>query len=112
MNFRQQLLSNLGRGAAFEEHTQAACSIGDSPLRLIAFYLPQYHPIPQNDLWWGRGFTEWTNVTKALPRFGRRRGQPSWRGELEITDVQNFYLAVPRAVWRAREHGIGGNRTN
>lgn len=75
-------------------------------LKYIALYLPQFHPIEENNKWWGKGFTEWTNVTRAVPLFKNHR-QPILPADLGFYDLRVEETRMEQAQM-ARDYGIDG----
>ncbi len=97
---------NATRPAAFFEEFQPAPAHLVRLVQMLAYYLPQFHSVPENDAWWGKGFTDWTNLGRACPRFvGHVQPRiPRDLGHYSLDDPQT----LKRQVAMAKAAGLSG----
>jgi glycosyltransferase involved in cell wall biosynthesis len=93
-------------GPDFEDLNTSLIS-GQPRAKVIALYLPQFHAIPENDEWWGTGFTEWRNVCRGQPRFAGHH-QPHIPRDLGFYDLVNDPVVMQRQIELAKAVGIYG----
>ena len=104
--FLDYILNQQLDNSKFVDETEKSHDFKEDDVKLISFYLPQYHAIPENDKWFQKGFTEWFNVTKATPQYINH-----WQPHLPI-DVGFYQLdnlqVLKRQIELAKKYGIAG----
>jgi hypothetical protein len=104
-NIVKQYEYNIQKGPLHEDlSTLPDAGVDDYPLRYLAYYLPQFHPIEVNDNAWGKGFTDWTNATKALPRYVGHY-QPRLPADLGFYNLEDVGV-IKRQARLAKRGGV------
>ena len=94
---------------SYESHFEPDEDFRDrsTDIRALAFYLPQFHTFPENDRWWGKGFTEWTNTRKATPQYPSHYQPREPHDDIGYYDLSDYHTLEKQAAM-LKKHGIYG----